>query len=258
MKQCFTKKRCLYISLKDVFKKFNVNDTVIKHVVLFNFQAEIEDSIHGDVSRPFPKPFITEQETETNSGRLIQLFETICEDVFRLVLNCHVKPENLRLELDTNKPNIERILNSEQRELLYPTSGGKFICSRDLDFSLAYILLQNICNIPPHQKGWGDPPNHEDSSLAACIDRINIRKKSFVENIEYSWKSIGDYQFVDIWNEIRKDVLEIEKQIFGTFIFERCMDNIYDRHFKTSKFQIRMKQRQKGKTLILLITFNVD
>lgn len=27
MKQCFTKKRCKYISLKDVFKEFNVNDT---------------------------------------------------------------------------------------------------------------------------------------------------------------------------------------------------------------------------------------
>ena len=169
---------------------------------------------------------------------------TICEDVFRLVLNCHIKPENLRLELDTNKPNIERILNDEQRKLLYPASGGNFICSKDLDFSLAYILLQNICNIPPHQKGWGVPPNHEDSSLAACIDRINIHKKSFVENfVQY----LDDYQFEKIWNEIRKDVLEIEKQIFGTFIFERCMDNIYDRHFKTSKTQKRIKERQQGK-----------
>lgn len=211
---------------------------------MFNFQADI---VHVDDSRRFPKPFITQRETETNSGRLNQLFVTICEDVFRLVLNCHIKPENLRLELDTNKPNIERILNAEQRKLLYPTSGGKLICSRDLDFSLAYILLQNICNIPPHQKGWGVPPNHEDSSLAACIDRINIRKKSFVEYIEYSWKLIGDYQFVEIWNEIRKDVLEIEKQFFGTFIFERYMENIYDRDFKTSKTQKRIKERQQGK-----------
>ncbi|XP_078339927.1 uncharacterized protein LOC111110586 isoform X5 [Crassostrea virginica] len=208
-------------------------------------EADIEDIVHVDDSRRFPKPFITQRETETNSGRLNQLFVTICEDVFRLVLNCHIKPENLRLELDTNKPNIDRILNAEQRKLLYPTSGGKLICSRDLDFSLAYILLQNICNIPPHQKGWGVPPNHEDSSLAACIDRINIRKKSFVEYIEYSWKFIGDYQFLEIWNEIRKDVLEIEKQFFGTFIFERYMENIYDRDFKTSKTQKRIKERQQ-------------
>lgn len=182
---------------------------------------------------------------------------TICEDVFRLVLNCHIKPENLRLELDTNKPIIERILNAEQRKLLYPTSGGKLICSKDLDFSLAYILLQNICNIPPHQKGWGVAPNHEDSSLAARIDRINAHKKSFVEIIEYSWRFIGDYQFEKIWNEIRKDVLEIEKQIFGTFIFEKCMDNIYYHSFKTSKPQIRIKERQQGKNLVLIITFNV-
>ena len=183
---------------------------------------------------------------------------TICEDVFRLVLNCHIKPENLRLELDTNKPNIERILNAEQRKLLYPTSGGKLICSRDLDFSLAYILLQNICNIPPHQKGWGVPPNHEDSSLAACIDRINIHKKSFVEYIEYSWKFIGHYQFVEIWNEIRKDVLEIEKQFFGTFIFERYMENIYDRDFKTSKTQTRIKERQQGKKSCFINNVKVD
>ena len=225
---------------------------------MFNFQADIEDIVHVDDSRPFPKPFITQRETETNSCRLNQLnqlFMTICEDVFRLVLNCHIKPEKLRLELDTNKPNIERILNAEQRKLLYPTSGGKFICSRDLDFSLAYILLQNICNIPPHKNGWGVAPNHEDGSLAACIDRINIGKKSFVENIKYSWKSIGDYQFETIWNEIRKAVLGIEKHIFGTFIFERCMDNIYDRHFKTSKPQIRIKERQRGKNLVLFITY---
>ena len=221
------------------------------------FQADIEDIVHADDSRLFPKPFITQQETKTNSGRLNQLFVTICEDVFRLVLNCHIKPENLRIELDTNKPNIERILNAEQRKLLYPAFGGNFICSRDLDFSLAYILLQNICNIPPHKNGWGVAPNHEDSSLAARIDRINIRKKSCVDSIEFSWKSIDDYQFETIWNEIRKDVMGIEKHIFGTFIFERCMDNIYDRHFKTSKPPIRSKERQRGKNLVLFITFIV-
>ena len=119
-------------------------------------------------------------------------------------------------------------------------------------------LLQNICNIPPHKKGWGVAPNHEDSSLAARIDRINAHKKSFVEIIEYSWRFIGDYQFEKIWNEIRKDVLEIEKQIFGTFIFERCMDNIYDRHFKTSKTQKSIRERQQGKSLVQFITLNAD
>lgn len=222
--------------------------TVINMQYGFIFQADIEEDRN---------PSVTQQETETNSGRLNQLFVTICEDVFRLVLNFHIKPENLRLELDTNKPNIERILNDKQRKLLYPASGGNFICSKDLDFSLAYILLQTICNIPPHQKGWGFAPNNEDSSLAARIDRISIHKKSFVENIEYSWEFFGDYQFEKIWNEIRKDVLEIEKQIFGTFIFERCMDNIYERHFKTSKPQIRIKERQQGKNLVLFVTFYV-
>lgn len=193
--------------------------------------------------------FVTLQEPEANFHRLKHLFVTICEDMFRAVLNYHIKPKDLRQELDTNKATIEKFLNSEQKNLLYPPYDGKSITSRDLDLPLAYILLRNICNIPSFEKEQNEP-NKGDNSLASCIERITTKRNSFFECPQEPY---GEFAFKENWNAIRRDVLEIEKQILGTFIFERYMDDLYARDLEPFQTKKRIKEHHRGKQ-----SFSID
>lgn len=203
----------------------------------FSPLAMIDDTGHSQ------HRLVTPQESEEYVNRLNRLFVTICEDIFRAILNYHIKPKDLRQELDTNKATLEKCLNSQQKNLLYPPYDGESITSRDLDLPLAYILLRNICNIPSFGK-WQNEPNKEDNSLAACIERITIKRKSF---FEFPQKSLSEILFRENWWAIRRDVLEIEKQIFGTFIFERYMDDLYVRDLEPLQTKKRIKEHHQGK-----------
>ena len=124
-----------------------------------------------DVPGPSSAPYFSQRRSTENFSRLCQLIMTICSDLFRTILSQYIKPENLRKELDNNRTSLEEILNYAQKNLLYPpASQSKYLVSSDLDFSILYILLRNICNIPKHKKGWGKPPKSGDKCLAACIE----------------------------------------------------------------------------------------
>ncbi|XP_055999929.1 uncharacterized protein LOC125676249 isoform X3 [Ostrea edulis] len=189
---------------------------VLKHILL--------DGAMADVPGPSTAPYFSPRKETENFSRLCQLIMTICSDLFRDILSRYIKPAGLRLELDNNRTKLERIMNAQQKEQIYPPSGTTTLTSKDLDISVLYILLRNICKIPKHQNGWGNPPLDTDTRLAACIERIRIQR-----NLISAHSTIGEIEdtvFQDHWDKLKNSILEIEKQLIGGDMYARGVDEL--------------------------------
>uniref|UniRef100_A0A8W8P4M3 DZIP3-like HEPN domain-containing protein n=1 Tax=Magallana gigas TaxID=29159 RepID=A0A8W8P4M3_MAGGI len=154
-----------------------------------------------------------------NFLRLCRLILTICTDILRDVLSRYIKPADLRSELDKNRHRLEKIMNTEQKKLIYPANGNKALAAKHLDISVMYIILRNICNIPNHQNGWGNPPKTGDNSIAACIEKIRIQRNEI--SAHHTNGEIEETEFNNRWTELEEAVLEIERQLTGGDLYER-------------------------------------
>ncbi|XP_062615375.1 uncharacterized protein LOC134277100 [Saccostrea cucullata] len=183
----------------------------------------------GDAPSPSVLYFDPKKPTE-NFARLCQFLVTICSDVMRDILSHYIKPANLRTELDKSRSKLEKITNKQEKDLVYPphssTSNVPLIRSRDLDLSLLYKILRNLCNIPTHIAGWGNQPRPSDFSLAACIERIRILRNSISGHSTNG--TVDDVEFEDYWRELRRSVVEIEREVTGSDRYERGIDHLYD------------------------------
>ncbi|XP_056000020.1 uncharacterized protein LOC130046538 isoform X5 [Ostrea edulis] len=199
----------------------------------------------GDVPGPSTAPYFSPRKETENFSRLCQLIMTICSDLFRDILSRYIKPADLRLELDNNRTKLEKIMNAQQKEQIYPSSGTSTLASKDLDISVLYILLRNICKIPKHQNGWGNPPPDADTCLAACIERIRNQR-----NLIYVHTAIGeieDTRFRYHWDELKNSILEIEKQLIGGDMYERRVDELLSCDLNPSraeKYETKFKNIQ--------------
>eukprot|EP00105_Crassostrea_gigas_P007184 XP_011421347.1 PREDICTED: uncharacterized protein LOC105323978 [Crassostrea gigas] len=157
-----------------------------------------------------------------NFLRLCRLILTICTDILRDVLSRYIKPADLRSELDKNRHRLEKIMNTEQKKLIYPANGNKALAAKHLDISVMYIILRNICNIPKHKNGWGNPPKTGDNSMAACIERIRIQRNEVPAHNTNG--QIEREEFVNRWTELQESVAEIERQVTGGDLYERGVE----------------------------------
>ncbi|XP_078321803.1 uncharacterized protein LOC111114804 isoform X6 [Crassostrea virginica] len=161
-----------------------------------------------------------------NFCRLCQLIMTVCSDLFRDILSHHIQPANLRRELDNNKNTLLRALKiPDHKTLLFRQSGGQSVSAKDMDLTLLYTLLRNICGIPPHQKGWGKTPNTGDITLAACIERIREQKNAIASHSNIG--EIDDIRFQDIWMKLQTDIVNIEKELIGGNMYERAVKVLF-------------------------------
>ncbi|XP_061170981.1 uncharacterized protein LOC133180482 [Saccostrea echinata] len=189
-----------------------------------------------------------------NFARLCQFLMTICSDVLRDILCQHIKPVDLRSELDKKRSKLEKITNVQEKNLLYPphssTSCVPEIRSRDLDLSLLYKILRNICNIPTHIAGWGNQPVSGDFSLAACIERIRILRNSVSGHSTSG--TVNDAEFKDYWMELRKSVVEIEREVTGSDRYEKGIDHLHDCDLNPTKSKEYVAQirRNAGEIIV--------
>lgn len=160
-----------------------------------------------------------------NFSRLCQLIVTICSDLFRIILSYDIKPHNLRTALDTNKKTLNKFINTQQKQLLYPGKGKASLMAKDLDFSVLYVLLRNICSIQTHKNGWGFLPDPSDNSTAACIDRIRIQRNLISGHSTTG--SMDNASFHNCWIIVENSVVEIEKQLTGGDMFKRAVNALY-------------------------------
>jgi hypothetical protein len=188
---------------------------------------------------------------EENFARLCQFLMTICGDVLRVVLSHHIKPGDLRSQLDLNQSRLDRITNKQEKDFLYPphssTASSTPIRSRDLDLSMLYKILRNICNVPKHRAGWGNDPDPGDYCLSACTERIRLLRNSISGHCTDG--TIDDVKFQDYWQELRKSVVEIENQVIGSDKYERQIDHLHDCDLNPTKSQEYVAQirRIRGK-----------
>lgn len=176
----------------------------------------------GDVPGPSTAPYFMPRKATENFARLCQLIMTICSDLLRDVLSRYIKPADLRSELDNNRRKLEKIMNAAQKDLIYPASGSSAITAKDLDISVLYILLRNICNIPKHKNGWGKPPKEGDKSIAACIEKIK-NERNLISGHSTAG-AIEDNEFQNHWTELRDAIVEIEKCLTSGNLYERGVE----------------------------------
>lgn len=185
-----------------------------------------------------------------NFLRLTCLIKEICRDLLIIVFSYYIKPSDLRKELDNNKTKLKRILNTQQKELIYPATGNPTLALKDFDFTILYILLRNICNIPNHKNGWGNYPSKGDKSIAACIERIRSQKNVI---LQYFNGMVEDTKFESIWSELRDAIVEIEKQLIGGDLFQRSIQFLYN-----CDISLVMKQSVQGENMHLFVPLKIQ
>nr|XP_022308598.1 uncharacterized protein LOC111114544 [Crassostrea virginica] len=197
----------------------------------------------SDVPGSSSAPSFSLTKAAENYCRLCQLIVTVCSDLLRLILSRYIDPANLRQELDKNKGKLQNIIkNNEQRQLLYPAPAGSSVKAQDLDLTLLYTILRNVCNIPQPQCKWGKTPQNGDVSLVACIERIRIQR-----NLISGHRSIGEIEhpeFLNIWQELKDNIGEIEEQLFGGNMYRRRVDELFSCDLSKSEAQEYVEEFQ--------------
>lgn len=102
---------------------------------------------------------------------------------------------------------LKKLWTLHKKDLIYPASGSSAITAKDLDISVLYILLRNICNIPKHKNGWGKPPKKGDKSIAACIEKIK-NERNLISGHSTAG-AIEDNESQNHWTELRDAIVEI-------------------------------------------------
>ncbi|XP_078321815.1 uncharacterized protein LOC111114803 isoform X5 [Crassostrea virginica] len=190
----------------------------------------------SDDPGPSSVPKLSLSKPAENYCRLCQLIMTVCSDLFRDILSHHIQPANLRGKLDKNKSTIVRALKiPDHKKLLFPQSGAQSLSAKDMDLTILYALLRNICGISSHQNGWGNTPNTGDITLAACIERIREQKNAIASHSNIG--EIDDIRFQDIWMKLQTDIVNIEKELIGGDMYERAVKVLFSCELTPKKAQ---------------------
>lgn len=178
-----------------------------------------------------------------NSIRIYLMITTICTDLFRIILGVHIAPANLRKKLDDHdcddkvKIKLRTKLGKEEEKHIYPDTVGSPLTPEDLDLSIMFKILRFVVKIPTHKNDWGSPEKR-DRSIAACLDRIRLKRNQYSHRPK---APIGDKEFKNSWRDLQYSVVELEKQFTGGDLFKGAVDNLYA--LDLSKEQEKMKQR---------------
>ena len=183
-----------------------------------------------------------------NINRLSRLLMDPCTDQLRDLLRFYIPPANFNTLIQTVKSQLPR-LTEPQRKLILPNSGVYSGNYDDMDISLLYILLRNVCGIQAHNQGWGNTPDSTDRSVSANIERLRLAR-----NLCGHSGTISNAEFNQVWSEIRAAVVDLDKalrignkyQEVVDFIRNDTMDPTRDRHFR-EQLQEHIKETENIK-----------
>ena len=174
-------------------------------------------------------------EEMTNINRVSRLLMGPCTDQLIDLLRFYIPPVSFPAVVRKKKSLLLR-LTGPQRNLILPDSGNYSGNYDDMDISLLYILLRNICRIQAHNTGWGNTPNASDRSVSANIERIRLARNS----CGHSTGGLSKVDFNQVWSEIRAVVVDLDK-VLGIndkyqkevdFVRNDTMDPETDRHYR--------------------------
>ncbi|XP_062587315.1 uncharacterized protein LOC134248948 isoform X2 [Saccostrea cucullata] len=166
----------------------------------------------------------------SNLARVARLILGPCTDLLRDILRGKISPSILSKTVktwidDLKKKKLKNPLNKQQVDLIFPLPtkqyGGDY---SDLDISLLYILLRNVCKITPHNKGWGKEPDPTDNSVSANIERIRlIRNKYYGHAADFSLK---ESNFIKEWQNIYNITVELERHYGTSTVYQDAVNDI--------------------------------
>ncbi|KAK3106958.1 hypothetical protein FSP39_003933 [Pinctada imbricata] len=160
-------------------------------------------------------------EETTNASRVSRVLLDPCTDQLRDLLRHYVPPHTFPQVIQRYRLKLQN-LTKPQIDLILPRSGHYTGIYSDFDISLLYTLLRNICNIPPHTKGWGKDPDPNDVSLSANIENIRITRNKAYGHVLSS--SLSNSDFNDIWSTVRSSVVEIDTFLNNNKTYEKEVD----------------------------------
>lgn len=198
---------------KNVWKRVDTCNTwiVLIETVFFKFFLGLNDT-----PSPFAvMQFYPERETE-NLFRVCTLICTITSNLFKDTLCRYEKPTSLSFEEDLK--NCTDTHDDEGNPLHFKMRSYGL---KDDELLFCYNHLRNNCGIPQHKNGWGFPPETDDHSLAACIDRIMIQRNAIADSMKFG---LSDSVFQEILCKLRNDIIEIEQQVIGGNEYKERVD----------------------------------
>ncbi|XP_062580403.1 uncharacterized protein LOC134242354 [Saccostrea cucullata] len=202
-------------------------------------------------------PYMSTEET-TNANRTSRLILGPCTDELRDVLRHFVPPQTFPhvIKQKANTSSLSR-LTGPQMNLISPRNGTYTGNYEDMDISLLYALLRNICGIPPHSKGWGNDPDPTDCSPSACIETIRLARNRCVHSCI---PSLSNIEFSHIWSTVRAAVVNLDNFLKNGCKYERevdflrheTMDPVRDQHYQE---ELRKQVEEDLETREMLTNF---
>nr|XP_022305922.1 uncharacterized protein LOC111112612 isoform X4 [Crassostrea virginica] len=179
-------------------------------------------------------PFAATEEM-TNLNRVSRLMLGPCTEQLRDLLRLYIPPASFLAVIQRKRSQLNR-LNEPQRKLILPNSGVYYGNYDDMDISLLYILLRNVCGIQAHNKGWGNTPDSADRSVSANIERLRLARN----RCSHTTEVMSNVDFNQVWSEVRAAVVDLDKALgIGNkyqeavdFILNDTMDPVKDKHFR--------------------------
>lgn len=197
-----------------------------------------------------PSPYFNLDKSSENYIRLCRLITTVCGSLMRDILSRHIKPINLRNELNINRTKLEQKMNTQQKEQIYLKAGCNSISPKDLDISVLYVLLRNICKLSPPTTGWGKPPQKGDNSVSAVIERIRHIRNSISAHNTHG--KVSDTDFQQYWEELENSIIAMETQLTGDVLHKDAIRSIKDMEFTrdvAEKYK-REIQQSEGESIV--------
>ena len=145
-------------------------------------------------------------EEMTNINRATRLLMGPCTDQLRDLLRFYIPPASFPSVIQRERSRLPR-LTDLQRKLILPNSGVYSGNYDDMDISLLYILLRNVCGLQVHNKGWGNTPDSSDRSVSANIERLRLARN----RCGHSTGGMSIIDFNLFWSEIRAAVVDLDK-----------------------------------------------
>ncbi|XP_078339605.1 uncharacterized protein LOC111107014 isoform X2 [Crassostrea virginica] len=188
-------------------------------------------------------------EEMTNINRVSRLLMGPCTDQLRDLLRLYIPPGSFPSVIQKEKNRLPP-LTEPQRKLILPNSGVYSGNYDDMDISLLYILLRNVCRIQiqAHNRGWGNTPESADRSVSANIERLRLARNQ----CGHSLGGMCYTEFNQIWSEIKATVVDLDKALLNgnkyqyivDSIRNDTMDPVRDKHYRDQLHE-QMKEIEK-------------
>ena len=210
-----------------------------------------------------PSPLASSVE-KTNGAKLSRLLIDGGTMVLRKIFDRYHPPANLQANLKANYRTLNnllkrRVLHQPQWDLLFPP-GGAIPDSNTFDITLLFLLLTNICGLPPPPSGWHTKPSGSDTSDEANLARIKFFRNELYGHV--STTGVGTPTFSALWREISAVLvaLGLHQAEIDRLKAEHCGEEDFlgvlfewadsEEDIKSQLRNIRQYQAQTGQTVV--------